>query len=602
MDLFPKVFRTEGYLAEFDSSRILNSIIKETGLDEKEANKITELVVRRIISSGIKFLSGPHIREIVCSILSEQHFENERKLYTRIGMPLMDYEEILEKGPLHKLKEKVNPEKVLHWAANRIAEEYAHLRILSNEESKAHLYGDIHIHKLKYFDLRPYTQIWDPRLILNHGFPPINNFSNPFKQDPPKSLKEAIHHLVKWLVMVQNEFCGNQGFNFITVFLAPYAKGLSEDKIQYDIKEAIFEINQLSAIIGRKISPISLFTCPTFLKELSEIPAVGPYGKVQNIYGDYYDECLKLFNSFTHVFKQGDNNKKSFKTPKHEIFIAPNWLDQFKDAYAKIWEEVELMKAPYLKNLCFDLYRNNFINKLTEDTYANFGILQDICLNLPRYAYTTKDEEEFIEILKSKIQLCAEILLKKYKIIKKRLHSNHLPLCSGILNNSYIFNLKNQGLSISFVGLNETVKFLTNCELHESTDAYNFGKKILSEMNKSCQEFSEKYEKRYLLSENISRKAIIRFTNLDLKHFPKITLPQFKKQNYVYTNSAHFRKNAKIDIVDKIKMQENFHLLIQNEAIEFISLKELNIANIELEDFVKEIYSRSKIACLKFIS
>ena len=250
----------------------------------------------------------------------------------------------------------------------------------------------------------------------------------------------------------------------------------------------------------------------------------------------------------------------------------------------------------------FDLYQNKFINKLTVDSYTNFGILQDICLNLPRYAYTTKNEEKFMETLKSKISLCAEILLKKYEIIKKRLHSNHLPLCSGKLNDKIIFSLENQALSISFVGLNETVKFLTNFELHESSDAYNLGKKIVSEMHKSCQEFSEKYEKPYLLSENTSRKAPIRFAHLDLKHFPKIALPQFKKQKYFYTNSAHFRKDAEIDIVDKIKMQENFHLLIQNEAIEFISLKELNNANIELEDFVKKIYSGSKIACLKFIS
>ncbi|MFX1316078.1 MAG: ATP cone domain-containing protein, partial [Promethearchaeota archaeon] len=89
MDLLPKVFRTEGDMVEFDPSKILNSIIKETGIDDEDARHITELVVRRIISSGIKFLSGPHIREIVCSMLSENQFEQERKLYTRIGMPLM---------------------------------------------------------------------------------------------------------------------------------------------------------------------------------------------------------------------------------------------------------------------------------------------------------------------------------------------------------------------------------------------------------------------------------------------------------------------------------------------------------------------------------
>jgi len=46
MDLLPKVFRTEGDLAEFNSSRIYDSIINETKLSEKDAKRITELVVR----------------------------------------------------------------------------------------------------------------------------------------------------------------------------------------------------------------------------------------------------------------------------------------------------------------------------------------------------------------------------------------------------------------------------------------------------------------------------------------------------------------------------------------------------------------------------
>ena len=196
MDLFPKVFRTEGDLAEFESSRIFDSIIKETGMNEANANKITELVARRIISSGIKFLSGPHIREIVCSILSEQHFENERKLYTRIGIPLMDYEKILERGFDGHPKKIINPEKIHNRAANRISEEYAHLKILTSEESAAHLSGDLHIHKLRYFDLRPLTQIWDPRIILEYGLPPINDLIPCCKLKPANNLKQAINLLI----------------------------------------------------------------------------------------------------------------------------------------------------------------------------------------------------------------------------------------------------------------------------------------------------------------------------------------------------------------------------------------------------------------------
>ena len=72
--LLPHVFRSEGDMADFNPLKILKSLEKETELNKRDACHITELVVRRIISSGIKFLSGPHIREIVCSILSEQHY------------------------------------------------------------------------------------------------------------------------------------------------------------------------------------------------------------------------------------------------------------------------------------------------------------------------------------------------------------------------------------------------------------------------------------------------------------------------------------------------------------------------------------------------
>ena len=63
--LLPQVFRTEGDVVSFDPVKIEKSLIRETGLERNSADRITELVVRRIISSGIKFLSGPHIREIV---------------------------------------------------------------------------------------------------------------------------------------------------------------------------------------------------------------------------------------------------------------------------------------------------------------------------------------------------------------------------------------------------------------------------------------------------------------------------------------------------------------------------------------------------------
>ena len=600
MDLLPKVFRTEGDLTDFNSSRIFDSIIKETGLNEDKAKMITEFVVRRIISSGIKFLSGPHIREIVCSILSEQHYEDERKLYTRIGMPLMDYEEILERGLVEYPKIVMNPEKIHNWASNRISEEYSHLRILTGEESKAHLYGDIHIHKLRYFDLKPLSQIWDPRMILENGIPPLNNFISCCKLKPAKNLREACDHLIKWLALTQNEICGRQGYNNINTYLAPYARELNEQDLNQIIRNFIYEMNYFSALTSRTISPTTIITQPTVVNSLSKLPAVEPFGKIEGNYGDFKDECLKLFNSFTFNFGEGDDYKNPFNTPKHEVSINEPLLKEFKDAYHKVWDETFTMRTPILLNSKNHGSNVEYGNNVSSISYNNQGMLQEVCMNLPRFAYLSKDEEDFIEILKDKIHLSSKILLKKYDIIRRRLASNHLPLFNGVINNKNIFSLEEQCLSISFIGLNEAIKYLTDYELHEHSDSFILGKKTLIEMNKACDKLSKNNKIQFVLSENISERSPLRFAKLDLKHFPKAAIPQFNGKTHYYTNSAHFREDAEIDIIEKVKHQEEYHQYLKNGVVEYISLNELKKSNLNLEDFIKTIFLPSKLIRIKF--
>ena len=596
MDLLPRVFRSEGDMVEFDPSRIMVSLMKETGLNEEEAKKITEFTVRRIISSGIKFLSGPHIREIVCSILSEQHYEQERKLYTRIGMPLMDYEDILERVPVSG--EIFNPEKIHHWAANQIAKEYTLLRVLNDDESKAHLYGDIHIHDLKYFDLRPLSQIWDPRIILKNGLPPGNTGMSCCKSGPASNLKIAVDHLGKWLGLTQSEFSGNQGFNFITTFLAPYAKNLSDAEIKNEMLNLVYEINQISALTGRDIPITSIFSSPVPIDVISELPAIGVDGNIVGKYGDYNNECLKLFNSLIEVFTAGDYYGNAFTFPKHLIYYEEDWLKEFD--YSNVENEIKNMGTSYLVNLSSIWLKNKVIENYEADRFVNTGVLQNICLNLPRYAYQSRDESEFIEILEDKISLSFGILNKKYDIIEKRINSKHLPLCCSLIEDRPLYRLKNQKLTLSFVGLNEAVKILADYELHENSDAFNFAKKIIQQMNKICVDKSIQEDKEYNLIENSSEKPIVRFANLDLIHFSNKVKTILNSNKVHYTNSYHFSKDASLDIMERIHKQGEFHELIQNEVIEHINLKLIDENFTGIPEFLLKLCLKSKIGGVKF--
>jgi ribonucleoside-triphosphate reductase len=597
--LLPQVFRTEGDVVLFDPVKIEQSLIRETGLDKKSADLITELVVRRIISSGIKFLSGPHIREIVCSILSEQHFEEERKIYTRIGMPLMDYEAILEKGVDENANQDMNPESIHHWAANRISDEYALLRILDSEEAHAHLFGDIHVHMLRYFDLRPFCQEWDPRMILEHGLPPVDSWAHCSKSGPAGSLRVAVTHLAKWLGIIQGEFSGGQGYDYITTFLAPYAQGVSKREIEQSMQCLIFETNQIFAARGGQVPFTSISCTPTVPDGLLNIQAVGPHGKKNGVYGDYKEECLQLFDALTDVYIQGDHNGKLFAFPKHEIKIKKEWLDEFEPSYLKVMEEAVKMGTPYFLNMCPEWMPNEIHSQCCRkflsgdqileqcildpeerkktnvwENYVTIGSLQSVSLNLPRYAYLSRDESSYFKILDEKMELSARILRKKWNLMEKRLETGHLPLCSGKIKGKPIFNINDQNLSIGFTGLNEAVKSITGYELHEDETSYEFGKKILSYMVAKCNTMTERDRKYYSLWEQPAESTSGRLARLDLKHFPKKAIPQSSGNSAYYTNSDHLRYDASIPLSERIKKQGDFHPIVNGGVITHIWLGE----------------------------
>ena len=226
----------------------------------------------------------------------------------------------------------------------------------------------------------------------------------------------------------------------------------------------------------------------------------------------------------------------------------------------------------------------------------NFGTLQNISLNLPRYSYLSKNEDNFMEIIREKMNMCSIIFKKKYEIIEKRLKSKHLPLCSSFIKDHELpFKLENQNLAFNFIGLNEAVKYLTDYELHEKLEAFNLGIKIITEMKTMCDELSQKNGRKYILQENVSTKVMYRFAKLDSKHF------QSNYKERFYTNSAHFKKDIDLELSKQIELQGEFHKILQNGR-NFFKISSKKIGNFQnLIDLVK-FACLQDIACLQFIS
>ncbi len=127
----------------FDRKRIEESLLKETTLPREIAENIskeTEMELRRL---KLEFISAPLIREVVNVKLLEHGFEEARRDYTRLGMPVYDAMKVITGGRGYtKIRENIS---------RRVLKEYTLLKILPLHIADSHMNGDIHIHSLESF-------------------------------------------------------------------------------------------------------------------------------------------------------------------------------------------------------------------------------------------------------------------------------------------------------------------------------------------------------------------------------------------------------------------------------------------------------------------
>ncbi len=133
-DLLPSsVETTDGKISPFNPERIIESLIRETGLERALAIKVTTNVLRKLSSLGLDFIPAPHLRELVCSELTAMGLHKYRNQYTRLGIPIYDVKRMLqEQGH----RESFNGNAGLNFSsllAAQVIEQYVHLDRLTED-------------------------------------------------------------------------------------------------------------------------------------------------------------------------------------------------------------------------------------------------------------------------------------------------------------------------------------------------------------------------------------------------------------------------------------------------------------------------------------
>lgn len=591
-DLLLQVSSSTGTnLNSWSRKRIVDALVKETGISQFEANDIAIAVEKKVFASEINLISIGLIRELVDHELFVRGFNKKLEKQAVLGMSTFNINKVIFANS--KENSNVvsnNPEAVNLAIAENTMKQYALNEIFSKEVSKAHMDARIHLHDLGY-PIRVYCSAHSLEYIKKYGLK-LGNLSTSSK--PAKHAQTLTGHLNTFLASMQAYYAGALGIGYVNIFYAPYLVGMSYEKMKQEAQYLIYSCSQNAFSRGGQTLFIDFNIHTGIPKYMRNIPAIGPGGKYTGkTYGDYEKEAQAFGKVLMDVWREGDSNGTPFPFPKFDFHLNQESFDDPAQRslvdYACIIasengstyfvfdrDEVSLSACCRLRTQITDN------RMLTNPESMRFCGFQNVTINLPQASYRAKgDINKTIEEIYFAMELAMKAHLEKKEFISKIMSSPGTPLWEiGKLaedGRPYV-DLEEATYIIGMIGLNEAVKNITGFALHEDDKAYKIGLKIISAMYLKAKEFMTKYNLKVTLEESPAESASLRFAKVDIQNFPQMAknLVRGNKETgqIYYTNSIHLEADAPVDIIERIEKQGKFNSLIESGAITHIFLGE----------------------------
>ncbi len=588
----------------WDRSRIVDALLRETFIDEGTAEDISLEVENDIKRSAIKVITSPLIREMVNAKLLERGLEGERRMHTRLGVPLYDVDQLITRPNKENANVPHGPEATNLTLAENIKKEYALLNVFDQSVGDAHMRGDIHLHDLGFID-RPYCSGQSLEYIKKFGLNLPNSLA---MAKPAKHPEVLLAHMVKFAAALQSHFAGAIGWDAVNLFFAPYLRGLPKRDVRQLAQMLIFEFSQQAVARGGQaiFTDINLYW--EIPKHFENVPAIGPGGTFTgHTYADYLPEAQNFVWTLFDIYREGDGagrpfffpkplihiTDKFFKTPGHEEFLHHicDIASEKGNTYF-VFDRGDTAKISECCRLSFKLEKSDLDDAITP-WKMRYSAMQNVTINLPRIAYEAGgDDARLFSLISERISLAADAHMQKKAFIERLLalgETGPLALLTMDRDGESYLRMHRVTYLVGMVGLNELVQYHTGEELHESDDAIKFGLKVIAHMNLVAARLGKKYNMRFVLEQTPAESTAYRFAKLDMKLFPqtqKVVKGNLGLEEIYYTNSTLFNVGAAVDPIERVKREGLFHPLIEAGSLTHVWLGESRPSAESLANFV----------------
>ena len=435
--------------------------------------------------------------------------------------------------------------------------------IYSPEVAEAHRSAAFHIHDLSMFS--GYCAGWSLRQLIEEG---LGGVRDKITSKPARHLNTLIQQMVNFLGIMQNEWAGAQAFSSFDTYLAPFVRhdALSFAQVKQAIQSFIFGVNTPSRWGSQ--APFTNITLDWVVPgDLRDQPALVGGEKQAFTYGELQAEMDVVNRAFLELMIEGDADGRGFQypIPTYNITREFNW----DGANAELlFEMTARYGTPYFQNfinsdldpsdvrsMCCRLQldkrelRKRGGGLFGSDEFT--GSIGVVTINLPRIGYTARTREEFFTELDRLVDLAAESLSTKRKVVTRLLDAGLFPY-----TRRYLRHLDNHFNTIGLVGMNEALRNFLGDDVDIATDeGHAFAVDVLTYMRSRIADHQERSGELFNLEATPAESTSYRLAKHDRARYADIITAGTDDAPY-YTNSSQLPVGYTTDIFEALDLQD----------------------------------------------
>ena len=486
---------TKPSIEEFDSNKIIQSLVREANMPLELAHKITEEVENKIYKLQTSYLTSSLIREMTNSILIEHGHDDYRNKLARLGLPPSDMVSLIHETSTRNME---IPDLVVKTSQS-IFTEYLLNSSLPKDIVDMHLTGEINIGKSGFWNIIP------DAMFIN-----INSIIDIFEDIKGRYLSVS--------------------------------RILRSNPLQ--TPESVISI--IFSLLSREASrEIVVEGFLDFLQKKSEIGIVGK-DNIANIF--FLTSTISSYGSFS------PNITISLNLSKYDAPIVNSLLEGYEKyititpiptiALSIVYDDLTSLD-PFIDKLLRLSKVGGIISFSKHKVRARYGLskseempntstvvmLQSLSINLPRIAYqSNKDETYFRARLAILLKPLLSIITQRFLSVSDLIQKGTIPIISQTTSNLKLGKIE---AMVNLVGIQESVYEILGYTPENNGD--NVIKKviqtaidIINEKNKENQENAE------IRITMLKDDSAFRFKDLDIEKYGK-SLTINNGENLIYS-------------------------------------------------------------------